>query len=140
MKNKKLINEVRQLQRIAGLLKEEENLGLDLSNNPLAVQKEVLTKFREAGIDLNKDCVVEYTHFGREKPPLVLRAIDVAKRIQKEVTLNRQEDEGKFFMSYEFPSDFRSPEEYGGDNEELDGYEFKLAIGIEDSHTYWIWQ
>ena len=119
---KKLINEVKHFQKIAGILKEY------ITQDPESVQE----AFQQAGVDMSKPVYVVEVEGLSEDEPYKANPVGLVAKLQK-IKDTQDETEGVTF-DYDAADDFPA-EEYG-----LDGMQTKLAVVVSDAYEYVIFQ
>ena len=122
MKKKSQLNEVRQLQKIAGILKEY------FEADPESVQE----AFQKAGIDMNMPVVVVETSGHYADEPRRANPTELVNKLQK-IKDTQEETEGVHF-DYEAAVAYPA-QEYG-----LEGMEAKLSVGVSDAYEFVIFQ
>lgn len=132
MKKKNLINEVRQLQKIAGLLNEY------ITSDP----ESIAYAFAKAGINVSKP--VTYILSSRvDDEPVTVIGSELLRDLQAEREDNEAADP-EFNevngITYDYDSVQGSGELSGDYAPEMKGKNFKLAVSFSDSHSYEIWQ
>jgi len=121
MKKKTQLNEVRQLQKIAGILKEY------FETDPESVQE----AFQKAGIDMNTPVVVVEASGHYADEPRRANPTELVNKLQK--IKDTQQEEGVHF-DYEAAVAYPA-QEYG-----LEGMEAKLSVGVSDAYEFVIFQ
>ena len=128
MKKKSLLSEVRQLQKIAGLLKED----FEEKQTPQSVQD----AFVQAGINLEAPCTTVDDELTVKK---FKRAGAVLAQLEK-----RAAGQTAQTPTYMFPKDIADPAELMGTPDEdfkaTEGLNFKLIVDILDGGFVEIWQ